>query len=245
MIERRTTQTIAHGSRLAVLRSGTIALVAMLAVSCARLPQLTIADVSVGQGRQADCSAFFPLDRWRMVHSIETVVAGRSAGVVVGITLVSPAEREVEAVIMTLEGLVLFHARHSNHTTDILRAIAPFDSPHFAKGLIEDVRLLFLPPVAVKTLLGFTPNGNFTCRYIRSDGSAVDIVPGSEDGWVLRQYDRRADLLREVTARSQGNCSAATGVHLPCHIDLEAYQQPAYTLRMSLIEAERMTKDNQ
>lgn len=245
MIDRRTTCTILHGSRLSVLLTCAIGLVAMLAASCARLPQLKTVEASAGKFRLTECSTVFPVDRWRLVHSIETAIAGHSTGVVVGITIVTPADREVEAIIMTLEGLVLFHARHWEDTTDILRAIAPFDSPLFAKGLIEDVRLLFLEPLAVKTLSGFSANGSFTCRYFRSDASAVDVLPSSEGGWILREYDRRAKLRRKVTAQPPGGCPAATDVRLPCHIDLEAYQQPAYTLKMSLIEAERVTKANQ
>jgi hypothetical protein len=176
-----------------------------------------------------------------LVHAIETAVAGRPAGVVVGVTVIEPGEHAVEAVIMTLEGLVLFHARRSEKGVEILRAIAPFDSPLFAKGLIADVTLLFLPPEAVKATSGLSAGGDFTCRYIRADASAVDIVPGSANGWKLLEYDRRAHIRRRVTAHPQGDCPSDPQIGLPCRIELEAIQRPAYTLRMSLIEAERVT----
>ena len=161
-----------------------------------------------------------------------------------GITIVDPIERDVQAVIMTVEGLILFHARHSSDTTDILRAVAPFDSPKFAKGLIDDVRLLFLAPVGVKALSGISSSGAFTCRYSRSDDSTVDIVPGQGGGWMLRQYDGRAKLRRKVTAHPPQDCKITPDGRLPCHIDLKAFRRPAYTLRMSLIEAERLTEEN-
>ena len=245
MNARRSSAKNPHGSRLTVICTSIIAMMAILTASCARLPQLKTDNASAGGGQISACSAVFPTDRWRMVHSIETVIAGRPAGVVMGITIVDPIAREVQAVIMTLEGLILFHARHSSDRTDILRAVAPFDSQNFAKGLIDDVRLLFLAPVGVDSLSGISSSGAFTCRYIRSDASAVDVVPGQKGGWMLLQYDKRAKLRRKVTAHPPQDCATATDGRLPCHIDVEAFRRPAYTLRMSLIEAEILTEESQ
>ena len=244
MNDRSSSPTFSHGSHLTVLRTCITAMMAMLAVSCAGLPQLQPIEASADKSRQAACSAVFPSESWRLVHSIETVIAGHPAGVVMGITIVDPIASEIQAVIMTLEGLILFHARHSSDTTDILRAVAPFDSPKFAKGLIDDVRLLFLAPVGVTALSGISSSGAFTCRYIRSDTSTVDIVPGPDGGWLLREYDGRGKLRRKVTAHSPQDCSTTLDGRLPCHIDLEAFHRPAYVLKMSLIEAERLTEEN-
>ena len=216
-----------------------IGLLVVLVASCAHLPPLQTYGPPAGQGKESACGDVFPAARWRLVHSIETVIAGQSGGVVIGVTVVSPAEREVEAIIMTLEGLVMFHARSSGDSVDIRRAIAPFDSPRFARGLIDDVTLLFLAPAAVEKMSGISAGGYFTCRYVRKDASAVDIVPGPDGGWKLMEYDRRSKLRRKVTADSEGDCP---GARLPCRIDLKAFQRPAYTLKMSLIEAERDTE---
>jgi hypothetical protein len=230
---------------LLLLRSGCSALLAMLFFSCAGLPPLQPVGDSSEPDRYRQCSEVFPAGRWRLVHAIETVIADRSAGVVVGVTVVDPQERAVEAIILSIEGLVMFHARASADTIDIQRAIAPFDSPHFARALIGDVTLLFLAPQAVKMLSGLSAGGNFTCRFIRADGSAVDVVPGPAGGWKLREYDRRGNLRRRATASPSGGGSSMGEDSLPCRIELEAVRQPAYTLKMSLIEAERGSGYNQ
>ena len=162
----------------------------------------------------------FPEDGWRFVHAIETAVAGRPAGVVVGVTVITPGEPAVEAIILSIEGLVMFHARASGDTIDILRAIAQFDSPEFADRLIEAVSLLFLAPVAVETTSGLSPDENFTCRYIRDDESVVDVMPGPDGGWKILEYDRRAKLLRRVIADPHRECPSPQGAHLPCRLEL-------------------------
>jgi hypothetical protein len=224
---------------LLLLQSGCIAVLAMLVISCAGLPRLQPVGDSAEPDRSRQCSDVFPDDRWRLIHAIETVIAGRSAGIVVGVTLVDPQERAVEAIILSIEGLVMFHARASADAIDIQRAVAPFDSPHFARGLIEDVTLLFLAPQAVQTLSGLSDAGRFTCRYLRADDSAVDVVPGPDGGWKLREYDRRGNLRRRATVSPGGDCPSMVKARLPCRIELEALRTPAYTLKMSLIEAER------
>ena len=241
MIDRNKTTAVSC-IRLPVFPACGAALLALMLLACAGLPALEPIGSSSAAGSGADCSDVFLDDSWRMVHAIEPVISGKQAGVVMGITVVVPADGSVEAVIMTLEGLVLFHARSAGGTIEIQRALAPFDSPHFARGLIEDVTLLFLSPEAVKMISGFTAEGIFTCRYIREDGSLVDVGTVPAGGWKIFEYDRRKNLRRQVTAKPQAGCPSGPDVRLPCRIELKARQRPSYTLKMSLMEAERITE---
>ena len=215
---------------------------AALIVSCAGLPQLKPVDGSFAQDAVAACRDVFTDADWRFVHAIETVISGSSASVMIGVTVISPGTREIEAVIMTLEGMVMFHARSSEGAIEIQRAVAPFDSPHFAEGLIEDVTLIFMPPLAVKTTAGFSSDGALTCRYFRNDASVVDVMPGANGSWQLFEYNRRSNLRRRVIAAERTNCPPAQETDLPCRIELQALQGPGYTLKMSLIEAERINE---
>ncbi len=229
--------------RAPVFRTCFILLLAALAVSCAGLPQLSPVGESSNRDQNSNCRDVFPEGSWRFVHAIETVIAGRPAGVVVGVTVISPGEPAVEAIILSIEGLVMFHARASGDTIDIQRAIAQFDTPEFASRLIEAVSLLFLVPAAVETTSGLSPDENFTCRYIRDDASVVDVMPGSDGGWKILEYDRRAKLRRRVKADPHRDCPSPQGARLPCRLELlDTMQIPAYTLNMSLIEAERITE---
>ena len=225
-----------------VLRFGAALLLVVLAGSCTSLPRIEPGPEAAGRDRSVNCRAVFPVASWRFVHAIETVIAGRPAGVMMGVTVISPEQRSVEAVIMTLEGLVLFHARGSEMAIDIQRAVTPFDSPDFARGLLEDVTLLFLAPKAVKSITGFTAGGTYTCRYFRSDDSVVDVIPATDGGWKILEYDRRSRLKRSSAADGRMDCSIPPGARLPCRLELQADGTPSYTLRMSLIEADRLTE---
>ena len=225
-------------------RAGIAAALVMLAVACAQLPPLRVVGVSNEPDANPDCSTVFPTGRWRLVHALEPAISGSPAGVVMGVTLIDSDKREVEAIIMTLEGLVLFHARSGGDAVNVLRAIAPFDSPRLAEGLVADVTLLFLQPAAVNTVSGFSADAIWTCRYIRGDASVVDVMPGPRGGWKILEYNRRARLRRRVTADRLGDCLSTQGGRLPCHMDLEVFHGPNYTLKMSLIEAERITEGN-
>jgi len=127
---------------------------------------------------------------------------------------------------MTLEGLAVFEAEWDGQLK-VNRAIAPFDSRLFARGLMDDIRLLFLRPTGAPLESGFMENGNSICRYRDPDEGIVDVVSEGKDRWEIRRYAGDLRLLRTVKMG-------------PGAIELNAHGSQAYKLNMNLLEAVRI-----
>ena len=66
---------------------------------------------------------------------------------VIGVT--SLAGDEISCALMTVEGLTLFAAVFKTGAEpEVRRAVPPFDRPGFARGLMADVRTIFVQPPA-------------------------------------------------------------------------------------------------
>jgi hypothetical protein len=87
-----------------------------------------------------------------------------------GVTELSSDPERIHAVMMTIEGLVLFDALFDGKLT-INRGVAPFDSREFAEGLMDDIRLIF-----------FKPAGNAVDAGLTEDGFPGVPLPGFK-GW--------------------------------------------------------------
>ena len=124
-----------------------------------------------------------------------------------GLTLMSsPATGRYRSVLLTLEGFVVFDAEYDGRLT-VHRALPPFDSPHFAEGLMEDIRLVFFEPDGPVVASGTLKDGGAVRRHRLPDGGTVDLelLPG--DDWRIRRYDPSETLTRTVraTARTGGS----------------------------------------
>ena len=91
------------------------------------------------------CYAIFPAKPWESVHRLEAMIRGGSSSLL-GITKGEPSERRFESLLLTPEGFILFDAERREDGIAVRKAVAPFDSQAFARGLMEDVTLVFLPP---------------------------------------------------------------------------------------------------
>jgi hypothetical protein len=169
-----------------------------------------------------------------MVHTIAAELPGQQTRTVIGISVVFPARRSVQAVLMTIEGLVLFNAVYTTQALDVRRALPPFDSPAFALGLMQDVQLLFLSPAAASAESGRLASDGPGCRFERKDGRIVDVVPAADGGWQLFLYEGRR-LQRQVQAEV---CREGPNAGIPCRLELTAHGRLSYHLKMALIEAE-------
>jgi hypothetical protein len=92
------------------------------------------------------CPSPFLKERYRLVHAIETRVAGKTQSAIIGVTLADPDTRFVSCAIMTAEGMVLFEAESDPGMLRVDRALPPFDSMDFAKNMIQDIKLIFFAP---------------------------------------------------------------------------------------------------
>ena len=215
-------------------------LVIFFIVSCSGLPRLDPVDPSLLPVIRSKCAEHFPKDNWRFVHSIETTMPNGQKSLVIGVSLIYPQAKTIQSLIMTIEGLVIFDARHDQNGLTIDRAIPPFDSKNFARGLMNDVKLMFLEPNGRLIEVG-SQNGDIdVCRYRdeNQNGSIVDIVVRNDHSWSIRQYSKGNSLTRSVDTYK---CKASQDDYphsVPCQMELTAHGSLAYTLYMELLEAE-------
>jgi hypothetical protein len=204
--------------------------------SCASLPEMYPAGGPAALELHAKCGAPFPQDKWQFVHYITASLPGGKKGFVMGITVISPMAQTIECVIMTLEGLVLFDTRYDQGLI-IDRAIPPFDRIEFAKGLMEDIRLIFFKPDGQLIGAGILEDGSSICRYKNLEGETIDIVTFVDNAWEIRQYGRDLRLSRTVRASSQTKASDSSQRVIPRRLELKAHGLPGYELSMSLVSA--------
>jgi hypothetical protein len=171
---------------------------------------------------------------------VETSFAGGRKGMMLGVTLIRPTENRIHAVMMTIEGLVMFDGRWEAGEVTIDRGVPPFDSPHFARGLLEDIRLVFLPPGGAPSAVGIAEDGTPLCRYESDGGETVDVIPAPDGKWRIHRF---ADGKRVRTVRAESLIPIAEPepFSIPRKITLTAEGggvAPDYALTLSLLEAE-------
>jgi len=207
-----------------------------LFLSCSSLPQVVPAGGSADPQPAQACRGPFPDGDWQLLHSIEATLPGGQKGFLMGLTVISTADRNAHCVIMTLEGFVLFDAVYDKKIS-VKRAIAPFDSEDFANGMMEDIDLIFFKPTGSVVTSGFLKNGAAVCRYQKPDGRMVDIIRRKAHNWEIRQYLTDYSLVRTVKFMSVEETDIAGRKGISDKIELYADGSPGYALVMDLVEA--------
>ncbi len=199
------------------------------------MPELTVSEDMTGA---KGCEAVYPQGRWQFIHSIDFSMQDGSGGTVIGVT--SLAGEEITCVLMTIEGFTLFEAAYrEGKALAVQRAVAPFDKPAFAEGLMRDVRMIFLAPPANTMLYGRSADNAPVCRYTGIDGQIIDILPAVDDCWQIRTYTSALIMDRSIVGRS---CKKMGNNLIPEHLELRGFGQAGYTLKMTLIQAESLNK---
>jgi hypothetical protein len=175
------------------------------------------------------CHAIFPAEPWESVHKIEATFGGGSSSLI-GITKGEPSERRFQSVLLTPEGFVLFDAERRVKGISVRKAVAPFDSRAFARGLIEDVSLLFLPPAGKPTTWGKETNGTMICKWENPENS-TEITGSMDKSWRILRRDKYGEVTKEVVL----NGPFLNG--LASQIEYRAFKPAPYLLRMTLIQA--------
>jgi hypothetical protein len=205
-------------------------------LSCSSLPRVyPSVDLATPQAEQA-CRDLFPKGDWQFWHSIEATLPGGQKGFLMGLTVISSANRTAHCVIMTQEGFVLFDAFYDEEIS-VERAVAPFDSEAFAKGLISDIQLIFFTPNGSPSETGYDKDGASICRYHIPDGRLVDLVMLGDRSWKIRQYSRQTRLERTVSAFSNQQYREENRHAIADRLELTACGAAGYSLIMDLIEA--------
>ncbi len=193
-------------------------------------------DARTKQGAQA-CAKVFPQGNWQFVHAIDFSMRDGSGTTVVGITTLNG--KDMSCALVTVEGLTLFAADfHQDNSFEIRRAVPPFDSTDFAKGLMADIRAIFQPPAGSSKaqqgqLAGTTP----VCRYTDADGGVVDVLPNVDDCWQINSYTPALVMNRSIVGQS---CRKKDAISIPDYLELKTYGQTGYTLKMKLISADKI-----
>jgi hypothetical protein len=207
-----------------------------LFISCSSLPTVYPVDGPPLSLPPQRCVRMFPEGKWQFLHSIEATMPGGEKALMMGLTVISSRARTARSVILTIEGLVVFDAQYDRKVT-LNRGIPPFDSVDLAKGLMDDIQLMFFMPQDPLIGSGTLKNGSAVCRYQNPDGHIVDLITDSDDSWELKQYSKNFALTRTVKASPGKRAGHFDSDGIPGHLELTAYSSPGYALVMDLVEA--------
>jgi hypothetical protein len=133
--------------------------------------------------------------------------------------------------LLTPEGFVLFDAERWIKGISVRRAVAPFDSPAFASGLMEDVAFLFLPPTTKPTTWGKETDGTMICQWEEPDNLHTEITGSMDSGWRILRRDKYGGVIKEAVLRGPFLNGLAS------RMELRASKPAPYRLRMTLIQA--------
>ncbi len=150
-----------------------------------------------------------------------------------GVTKGEPSEHRLQSVLLAPEGFMLFDAELREGRIAVRKAVAPFDSPAFARGLMEDVSLLFLAPQVKPAAWGKEPDGTMICNWEERDGPHTEITGSMDIGWRILRRDKNGKVTKEVVL----NGPFVNG--LASRVELRAFKPAPYRLRMTLVEPSR------
>jgi hypothetical protein len=200
----------------------------ILSVGCVSLSEKTLVPGSLDD--LPGCYAVFPAEPWESVHKIEATFRGGGSFSLLGVTKGEPSERMLQSVLLTPEGFILFDAELRDGEMAVRKAVAPFDSPAFARGLMEDVSLLSLPPQAKPTGWRKETDGTILCRWEGPNDSRTEVTGSMENGWRILRRDRYREVTKEVILKGPFINGLAS------HVELHGSEPASYKLRMTLVQ---------
>jgi len=177
------------------------------------------------------CLTIFPAGSWESVHKIEAVFRGGVSSTLLGVTRGEPSTRRIQSLLLAPEGFTLFEGEFREGEIIVKKAIPPFDSPAFAKGLMEDVALLFLAPPTRPMGWGKASDGTRACSWEGPDGYQTEVRESPDQGWRIRRRDDQGEVVREVSLKGpfiQG---------LAANMELRGLRPVPYTLKMTLVQS--------
>ncbi len=209
----------------------------ILLTSCAVEKQRHLPNLSPAPAlEETSCSAaVFPQGKWQFIHAIDFSMKNGAGTAVIGVTSLS--RNRIDCALITIEGLTLFEAAYEEEKgLEIRRAVPPFDKPLFAEGLLRDLRTIFQPPTGGMQT-GQIPGAITVCRYADNMSRVIDVLPEADDRWQINIYNSEMTLDRSITGRSCRNNDSA---QIPEYLELNSYGQTGYTLKMTLIRADKL-----
>lgn len=203
----------------------------LLLAGCAHLPTLQPVDAA-RQARLANrCRSIFPDGRWQLVHTIHARFRNGRQAAMTGVILLSSADASIHCVLLSLEGFVFFDAQDDGELI-INRAVGPFDSPDVARGVLRDIRLMFVAPDGDRAACGRFDGDAHGCRYDSDPNRIIDVFGGGDGRWHIRQHTPPRTIIAEAVD-PRGIASRLT---------LDAHGDATYSLTLQLIEAVPLTE---
>lgn len=191
--------------------------------------------VSKAPPEQFSCNSIFPKGKWQFVHSIDYTRRGERGTTIIGITTLSGDT--IQSALVTIEGFTLFEADYfQDMSFRVHRAVPPFDSLGFAEGMMGDISSIFRPPSTNTVQAGFLAEKEVACRYTDSEGKVTDILPNKNDCWQITKYTPTRTLVRSITGQS---CKTIGSTLIPEYLELKGYGMTDYTLKMTLLSADK------
>ncbi|MDI6741322.1 MAG: hypothetical protein QMD11_01165 [Smithella sp.] len=184
-----------------------------------------------------DCADPFTKHPYRFVHAIEARMPGDVRSSVIGITLVEPAGRFISCAIITAEGMTLWEAESSASGTIIHRALPPFDSARVSQNMLEDIKLVFLPPQGQLYQKGYLSDESKVCRYQEENGDWVDVKENKSGNVEIGLYSSSGALKRQILFKK-----IAKDIYQS--IELQADAIFDYLLLMTLIDAQPIEQES-
>ncbi len=206
--------------------------------SCAIPPPVSrpdLQEISNASARKSLCPKMFVQESCQLVHSINFTMANGYGATLLGVIVIDGGE--IQATLMGVEGFVLFAAvQAANKEITVHKSLAPFDNPEFARGLMRDVRTLFVVPEYVDLFLGETGNKETVCRYVEEDGRVIDVIAAKKGYSTISLYDKEGTRERLITAKGY---RLVEGMSLAESIELSSFGVGAYRLQLNLLRAEK------
>jgi hypothetical protein len=225
---------------MAVIRGAVLFLLASCAtVQPVYLPELIpVRPVAGTQSRlvQQSCEQHFVQGDWQFVHAITFEMADGHGATVIGVTVLDG--EKVKTSLMGVEGFVLFGAEQDKEKKmQVSRALPPFDNLAFAAGLMRDVESIFLLPSGGSPVTGQLADGENVCRYIGEKGRITDVILGEDGSRSINVYDAEGKRSRAIIIE---NITFVGTRMIAETLQLTAFALRGYTLRMTLISADRI-----
>ncbi len=222
-----------------------ILLLLLSLASCAPQPAITPSPLAAAPEQAKQCTAVYPHGKWQFVHLITFSMPGGRKGTAIGVSVIDKGS--INAALMTVEGFTLFAASFDGRLK-ITRALPPFDKSGFGRGLMRDLRLMFLSPPGDNVQYGKLADGSALCRYQAAAGQSTDIILLPAQRWEIKQYNSKHCKIRTIEAWPQGDGNRQiSGNHQlvkqwrpPKRMELQAYGSASYSLKMELISSQKL-----
>jgi hypothetical protein len=199
----------------------------ILFAGCGNLSKTTLKPGSPGD--LPGCYAIFPSEPWESVHRLEATI-GEGSFSLLGVTKGESTERRLQSLLLSAEGFILFDAELSGGRIALRKAVNPFNSPAFARGLMEDVSLLFLPPQVKPTAWGKEKDGTMICTWEGPDESHTEISGSMESGWKILRRNKQGKVLKKAVLHGPFVNGLAS------RVELQAFKPVSYRIRMTLVQ---------